>query len=121
MPPTTHPSKDNGPIGVTLADARNGFNKLKHLTMFWTINHCWSKGSHFSFNCYHHQSLLIIRNRGKPATILHSKEGITQGGPLAMLLYGTVLTPLIELLQKEYPDVLQMWYADDADFISPAK
>ena len=26
---TTHPNKDNGPIGVTLVDARNGFNKLK--------------------------------------------------------------------------------------------
>ena len=38
-----------------------------------------------------------------------------------MLLYGTVLTPLVELLQNNYPDILQPWYADDAVFISPAK
>ena len=71
MPAIKHPA-DNGPIGV-----RNGFNELKHLTMLWAIHHCWSKGSHFSFNCY---------CRGKPASILHSKEGITQSDPLAMLL-----------------------------------
>ena len=48
---------------------------------------------------------LIVRNMGKPATLLHSKEGITQGDPLAMLLYGTALTSFGELLQKEYSDV----------------
>ena len=37
-----------------------------------------------------------------------------------MLLYGA-LTPLVKLMQKEYPDVLQQWYADDAAFIGPAK
>ena len=38
-----------------------------------------------------------------------------------MLLYGTALTPLVELLQKEYPNILQPWYEDDAAFICPAK
>ena len=38
-----------------------------------------------------------------------------------MLLYRTLLTPLVELLQNEYTYVLQPWYADDAAFISPAK
>ena len=98
MPPITHLNKNNGPIGVSLVDARNGFNELKCLTMLYTICHLWSKGCYFSFNCYCHQLLLIVRNREKLATILHSKEGITKGDPLAMLLYGTALTPLVQLL-----------------------
>ena len=88
--------------------------------MLLTIRHCWSKGSHFSFNCYHHQ-LLIIRNRGNSATLLHSKGGITQGNPLAIKLFGTALTTLVELLQKDYPDVLIPWYADDAAIVGPVK
>ena len=31
-----------------------------------------------------------------------------------MALYGIALLPLAELLRKEYLDVLQPWYADDA-------
>ena len=31
-----------------------------------------------------------------------------------MALYGIALLPLAELLRKEYPDVLQPWYANDA-------
>ena len=46
-------------------------------------------------------------------TIL-SNEGVTQGDPLAMALYGIALLPLTELLRKEFPKVLQPWYADDA-------
>ena len=89
--------------------------------MLWIICNHWSKRSRFSFHCYCHQLLLIIRNRGEPAATLHSKKEITQGHPLAMLLFGTVITPLVKLLQKDYLDVLQPWYADDAAFISPEK
>ena len=120
MPIVTHPA-DNGPIGLILVDSRNSLNELKHLTMLWTICHCWSKGSCFSFNCYCCQLLILIQNRGKPTTISHGKGGITQGDPLAMLLYGTALTPLMELLQKDYPDVLPPWDADNASFISLPK
>ena len=121
MPLITNPDKNNSPVGVTLVDARNGFNESKFLTMLWTICHWCSKGSHFSFNCYCYHLLLIVRKMGKLATTLHSKEGITEGDPLAMLLYETTLTPLVKLLWKGYPHVLQPWYADDAAFIGPAK
>ena len=42
-----------------------------------------------------------------------SREGVTQGDPLAMALYGVALLPLAEHLRAEHPDVLQPWYADD--------
>ena len=31
-----------------------------------------------------------------------------------MALYGVALLPLAEILQKEYPSVMQPWYADNA-------
>ena len=43
-----------------------------------------------------------------------SREGVTQGDPMAMVAYGLMLLPLIIQLKKEHPDVDQPWYADDA-------
>ena len=36
-----------------------------------------------------------------------------------MAMYGIALLPLAEALQKEFPDVLQPWYADDAAMQGP--
>ena len=38
---------------------------------------------------------------------------MTQGDPLAMILYGILLLPLIWQLRKEFGDIFQPWYADD--------
>jgi hypothetical protein len=51
---------------------------------------------------------------GQPAIILLSKEGVTQGDPLAMALYGIALLPLAEILRAEEPSVMQPWFADDS-------
>ena len=48
------------------------------------------------------------------ALILLSKEGVTQGDPLVMALYGIALLPLAELLREKSLEVLQPWYVDDA-------
>ena len=45
---------------------------------------------------------------------LHSKEGVTQGDPLAMIAYGIRVLPLIRVLRSDHPQVYQPWYADDA-------
>ena len=45
---------------------------------------------------------------------LHSKEGLTQGDPLAMIAYGIGVPPLIRDLRRDHPYVTQPWYADDA-------
>ena len=45
---------------------------------------------------------------------MHSREGVTQGDPLAMVTYGIGILPLIKWLKEEFPDVNHLWYADDA-------
>ena len=44
---------------------------------------------------------------------LHSKEGATQGDPLAIITYGIGVLPLIRELQGAHPCITQPWYADD--------
>ena len=34
---------DNGPEGLTLVDARNGFNELSCYAMLWTARHRWPR------------------------------------------------------------------------------
>ena len=48
------------------------------------------------------------------SSILHSREGVTQGGPLAMILYRIGILPLIKNLKRAIPDVSQPWYDNDA-------
>ena len=43
---------------------------------------------------------------------LHSKEGVTQGGPLAMIAYGNRVLPLLRELRGAHPQGTQPWYAD---------
>ena len=42
------------------------------------------------------------------------KEGVTQGGPLAMITYGIGVLLLIRELREVQPCVTQPWYVDDA-------
>jgi len=131
-PPTTTPNDDSTSIRfqqnelytATLLDASNGFNELSRFHMLWTIRHLWPRASRFAFNCYRFYSILIVRNLNQPITILHSKEGVQQGDPLSMLLYGITLTPLIKHLKNETNNqdiilnILHSWYADDATLVT---
>jgi hypothetical protein len=65
------------------------------------------------FNTYRGFSPLILEGTEK---ILFSQEGVTQGDPLSMLLYGVATLPLIDAL-KSHKEVIQNWYADDASAI----
>ena len=91
-------NQESGPSGTTLVDARNGFNELSCLVMLWTVQHRWPGGARIAFNCYKHWTQLLLRQPGElPVTIL-SREGVTQGDPLSMVLYGITLAPLAEEL-----------------------
>ena len=86
------------PGGTKLVDACNGFSELSRLAMLWTVRHRWPAGARFVFKCYKHWAQLLLRQPGDlPVTIL-SREGVTQGDPLSMVLYGITLAPLTEEL-----------------------
>ena len=104
---------------ILLVDAANGFNELGRKAMLWTVRHRWANGARFAFNCYRHSAQLIMRRRGQDCTIILSREGVTQGDPLSMILYGLSLTPLSEALRAAVPEVVQPWYADDVAMAGP--
>jgi hypothetical protein len=119
---------DDGPEGLTLVDARNGFNKLSCYAMLWTARHRWPKGVRFAFNCYRHYARCLVRNPSSEPSILLSREGVTQGCPQSRILYGLGLLPLAELLRRDTnpqqpsnSTVLQPWYADDLAMMGAGK
>ena len=81
--------------------------------------HLWPSGARFSFNCYRHSTVMVVRRRGGVPEYILSREGVTQGDPLSMLLYGLAMTPLALILQREEPGVVWAWYADDAALSGP--
>ena len=99
---------------LLLVDAANGFNNLSRYSMLWTVRHRCPRLACLTFNCYRHQVRPVCRQPGGKPEIILSKDGVTQVDPLVMALYGIALTPLVDILQENFPDVLQLWYADDA-------
>ena len=107
--------------GAALFDARNGFNELHRYCMLWQVRHRWAKGSRMAFNCYRHfQTVIVRRGEGRSAHILYGEEGLAQGYPLAMALYGIALLPLAEKLKEALPDAIVPWFADDAAAVGNA-
>ncbi len=91
------------PSGALLVDAMNGFNELGRRAMLWTVRHRWAAGARFAFNCYRHSAQLILRRKGQTGYTLLSREGVTQGDPLSMVLYGLALLPLAATLRQAHP------------------
>ena len=114
-------TQDAEPSGTTLVDARNGFNELSRLVMLWTVRHRWPAGARFAFNCYKNWAQLLLRQPGELSVTILSREGVTQGDPLSMVLYGTTLVPLTEELRAADPRLLSLFYADDAAFDGSAR
>ena len=84
--------------------------------MLWTVRHRWPTGDRFAFNFYRHWAqLLLYQPREPPVTIL-SREGVTHGDPLPVVLYGITLVPLVEELRVADPVLLLPFYVDDAAF-----
>ena len=90
------------------------FNEINRVGMLWEVQHLWPSGARFVFDYYYHWMSLILRNCNGMASILHSRECVMQGGPVAMIVYGIGILTLIKNLKRAIPDVTQPWYADDA-------
>ena len=82
--------------------------------MLRAVRHEWPSGARFAFNCYWHWFMLVISASNGTGHLLHSKEGVTQRDPLAMIAYGLGILPLIRDLWTAHPRVTQPWYTDDA-------
>ena len=77
--------------------------------MLWAVRHEWPSGVQFTFNCYRHWYTLVVRDTGDGSGhFLHSKEGVTQGDPLAMIAYGIGVLPLIRELREAHPVLLSL-------------
>ena len=68
------------------------------------------------FNCYKHWAQLLLRQTGEPPVTILSREGVTQGDPLSMVLYRINLFSLAEELRAADLGLLSPFYADDATF-----
>ena len=114
-------TQDSDPSGTTLVDARNGFKSLGRLEMLWTVCHRWPAGTRFAFNCYRHLAQLLPHQLGEPPVPILIREGVNQGDPLSMVLYGITLFPLAEEIRAADPGILSSFYMDDVTFDSSAQ
>ena len=89
--------------------------------MLWTVQHCWPEDASFVFNCYKHLVQLLLHQSGEPPVLLLSQEGIVEGDPILMVLYGITLIPLEEDLRSKDPGFLSPLYADNAAFDGSAR
>ena len=88
---------------------------MSPLAMMWTVRHRWPAGTRFVFNCYRHWEQLILCQTEEPPVTILTREGVTQGEPLSMVMYGITLNPLAEELRVADPGLLLPFYACDAD------
>jgi hypothetical protein len=96
--------------GMLLVDASNAFNSINRATALMNARVQWPRCSRYLFNTYRGHSVLKVQNA---IELLHSREGVTQGDPVSMLMYALAAMPLIQSLKK-ISGVTQNWYADDA-------
>ena len=89
--------------GMLVMNASNAFNSLNRETALWNARILWPRCSRFLFNTYRGFASLFVAGADE---VINSREGTTQGDPLAMLVYGVSLLPLIRKL-KDPNNVLQ--------------
>ena len=73
--------------------------------MLWMVRHLWPSIDSFVFNGYCHWSWLVLRNRYGTASLLRSREGVTQGDPIYMVAYSIVILMMIKQPKAAYPEV----------------
>ena len=49
--------------------------------------------------------MLVIWNTRSTGRLIHSRDGVNQGNPLSMIVYGIEILPLVRYLQVAHQDV----------------
>ena len=93
--------------GALLIDAENAFNSINRTAALHNINVLCPLLSRVLINTYRDSVRMIVPAGGE----IISREGTTQGDPLAMVMYALAITPLIN---EGHPETKQVWCADDA-------
>lgn len=93
--------------GVLLVDASNAFNNLNRQVALYNIQFTCPAMAKILINCYRKSSSLFVGGK-----VLLSREGTTQGDPLAMVMFGLATVPLIQRVRTA--NTVQCWFADDA-------
>ena len=88
-------------------DASNAFNNLNRRVALYNIQYVCPAVAKILINCYRNPACLFVGS-----TVLLSREGTTQGDPLAMMMFGLATLPLIKAVKTL--DTVQCWFADDA-------
>ena len=87
--------------------------------MLYVLRYLWPQGVRYVYNCYKHRSLVLYHDStAGTAFTLYSATGVVQGCPLSMYTYSLTLVPLIHRLQREFPTLLHLWYANDGNAAS---
>ena len=97
----------NSTEAVLLIDASNAFNNLNRQATLRNVQQLCPPLANILINTYRQDPELYIDGK-----IIFSKEGTTQGDPLAMAMYAIGILPLI--LQLKSARAQQIWYADDS-------
>lgn len=105
--------KEDSSFGSLLLDAKNAFLELVSALMLTNVRDRLPCLARFARNCYSDVSGMCVRGKNGEGEWLTAIEGVLQGDPAAMVLYGVALLPLINKLEEKYPNVLHTWYADD--------
>ena len=99
--------------GVLFVDGRKAFNSVNRLAALWNARILWPQCYRFLFNTYCGYARLFVQGSDQ---VLLSKEGVTQGDPLSMMMYADALLPLIRSLEGSHRWI-QNRYVDDSSCI----
>jgi hypothetical protein len=98
--------EDETTEAVLLVDASNAFNSLNRQVTLRNVRILCPILAPILINTYRGEAMLFIGGDH-----ILSREGTTQGDPLAMIMYAIGTLPMICRMKE---DVIQAWYADDA-------
>ncbi|KAG0719760.1 hypothetical protein GWK47_049860 [Chionoecetes opilio] len=99
---------------VLLVDAKNAFNSINRKTMLHNIKIKCPSLATYADNTYSEPSKLYVNRSGSnKARVLESREGTTQGDPVAMAMYALGMSVLQDVIAFEKTKVKQVAYADD--------